>query len=61
MPEENPFHYLCRRFKDQQEGEEKDALALELLPYFMPKLRSVEMTAEVTTEFNVMIGGLNEG
>ena len=38
----DPFKYLCQRFNSMEDGKEKDGIALELLPYCLPKLKAVE-------------------
>ena len=40
-------------------GAEKTSLALELLPYLMPKLKQVDMTMIADVEVTVRIGGID--
>lgn len=53
----DPFKYLCERFNGMGAGKEKDGIALELLPYCLPKLKAIEVSASEGAKFQVIIGG----
>ncbi len=53
----DPFKYLCRRFNAAEDGKEKDNLALELLPFVLPRLKAVEHSADDGSEVTITIGG----
>jgi len=41
------------------EGDDKTRLAMELLPYFAPKLKAVDVTQTADVRVTVCIGGLD--
>lgn len=51
-----PLEYLADRFRDMETGPEKDALAKDLLPYYVPKLKAVEHKAGEGATVTVTIG-----
>lgn len=51
----DPLGYLIKQFKD----EPTVALALELLPYQCPKLRSVDVKQQSNVAVAITIGGLD--
>jgi hypothetical protein len=52
----DPFEYLLKEARTATSKARRDRLALELLPYVRPKLRSVEMTATVNTIIRYSVG-----
>lgn len=55
--EADPLKHLVARFNTSKDEKEKDALALELLPYAYPKLKAVDVDLTGTVDINVTIGG----
>lgn len=55
---QDPLAYLLGRYQRMKGSPEKDAIAMQLLPYFHAKLRSVEVKAEKPIPVTVVeIGG----
>lgn len=53
----DPFEYLLNRFINAKSTDVKDRLALELMPYVKPKLKSVDMHQTGDFVVTVTIGG----
>lgn len=53
----DPFGYLVWRFKRERDQEAKVELAKFLLPYVKARLKSVDVSATMTSTVEVVIGG----
>ena len=54
----DPLKFLIEKFNKMPDEEpEKVSIALELLPYAYPKLKSIDMTTEQAVNVTVTIGG----
>ena len=53
----DPFQYLLQRAIKARSTETKTKLAIELLPYVKPKLKSVDVVMDQNVEVTITIGG----
>jgi hypothetical protein len=53
----DPFGYLVNCFKRERDPEKKRELAFQLLPYVKPRLKAVDVKAEVNHVISIEIGG----
>ena len=53
----DPFQWLLDRFVAARAPHVKERLALELLPYVRPKLRTVELRVDQQISVEITIGG----
>ena len=58
---EDIFGTLLAEFVEETKPKSRRKLGLALLPYIMPRLRSVDITSKVDVAVTVQIGGLEVG
>jgi hypothetical protein len=51
------FTYLSERFRKARKHDDRTAIALQLLPFVKPKLKSVDVNQVATVRVRVTIGG----
>ena len=56
----NPFEWLLDEFEAAANKADKRSLALDLLPYVMPRLKASEVTVNTTINAIVEIGGMDD-